>query len=325
MRPAARASAVLVAAVVAAPVMLGAEYLLRVLILAGIFVVLAISYDLIVGQVGSLSLAHPAFYGVGAYTTGILTTRYGLDPLPTFLVAAALGAVTAVVVGIPSFRLRDRSFAIGTLGMAWVLQLVANNWIGLTRGPMCITGVPPLMIMLPGGVELTTIFPRTGYVLIVVIAIATYLIAWAINSSRVGRAFHAIRENELLAEMQGVNSLFYKMLALGIGAAIAAVAGGYYATYSSVVCPSEMAMMYTITLLIIVYLGGAGSLRGVTVAAVVFVVLPEVLRVAAAARLFVYGGLLLGAAIYLPGGVEALINRVERAWPGRSATPRSGR
>ena len=134
--------AVLLAAAAAVPWLITSPYLMRVLVLAGLFVVLALSYDLVVGHTGNLSLAHPAFYGIGAYTVAILTTRYDLGFPAAFAAAAAMAVVAAIVIGIPSFRLSGHSFAIGTLGMAWVLQLVANNWIDLTNGPMCVIGVP---------------------------------------------------------------------------------------------------------------------------------------------------------------------------------------
>jgi ABC-type branched-subunit amino acid transport system permease subunit len=277
-----------------------------VLVLAGLFVILALSYDLVVGHTGNLSLAHPAFYGIGAYAVAILTTRFEFGFLPAFAAAAVLAVIAAVLIGIPSFRLSGHSFAIGTLGMAWVLQLVANNWIDVTNGPMCVIGVPPLELGL-GTVKLSTASLTGAYEGVLILCALTYVTLRAITASRVGRAFHAIRENEQLAGMQGVNVLRYKLLAFAISAALAGIAGGYYASYSSLVCPTELGLPYTITLLIIVYLGGVGSLRGVAIGAVLFTILPELLRVTQAARLVVYGVLLLLVAIYMPDGVEGML------------------
>jgi ABC-type branched-subunit amino acid transport system permease subunit len=293
------------------PIFITTPYYLRVLILAGIFMVLAISYDLIAGQVGALSLAHPAFYGIGAYTVAILVTKAGWGFVPSFVVAAAIASVMAIAIGIPSFRLEESTFAIGTLGFLLILKLVATNWIGLTEGPMCTTGVLPLEFVLPGGYVFSTTSLRDTYYGIMVLTIAAYIIARVINSSRLGRAFHGVRENQLLAEMEGVHALFYKMFAFVVGAAIASIAGGYYGSYSSLVCPSEMELWYVITLLIIINLGGAGSLRGVMTAAVIFTVLPEVLRISPQLRLVIYGLLLLIFALYLPGGFEGLFQALE--------------
>lgn len=305
---------------VSLPIFVTKSYYLRVLNLAGIFMVLSISYDLIAGQVGALSLAHPAFYGIGAYTVAILVTKAEWGPLPSFILAAIIASLMAIAIGIPSFRLEDSTFAIGTLGFLLILKLVATNWIGLTEGPMCTTGVPPLEFNLPGGYKFTTISLRDTYYGILILVILAYIIAKAINSSRIGRAFHSVRENQLLAEMEGVHALFYKMFAFVVGAAIASIAGGYYVSYSSIVCPTEMELWYVITLLIIINLGGAGSLRGVMTAAVIFTVLPEVLRISPELRLVIYGILLLIFALYLPGGFEGLFKAVETRFSRRKST-----
>jgi ABC-type branched-subunit amino acid transport system permease subunit len=299
----------IIGAAAALPLLVNSAYALRILILAGLFVVLAISYDLIVGQTGSLSLAHPAFYAIGAYTVAILVAKHGVGFGPAFVAAAALSALGALCIGIPSFRLSDHSFAIGTLGFAWVLQLVSNNWIGLTEGPMCITAVPPLRFTLPGGLVFSTVSLRSTYYGMLVLAVLTYGLAVSLNTSRVGRACHAVRENQIAAEMHGVHSLFYKLLMFGIGAAIAGVAGGYFAIYSTIVCPAE-GMQWTVILLIIVYLGGVGSVRGVALGAILFTVLPEILRTAKEARLVIYGVLLLLGALYLPDGLDGLLRRL---------------
>src|SRR5262245_45228036 len=118
------------------------RYVLHVLIFTALFAALALSYDLVVGHVGSLSLAHPAFFGIGAYTAGILATAAGW-PFLADLVAAVLAApVIAALVGVPLFRLAEHAFAVGTLGLALVASVVANNWVEVTRGPLCITGIP---------------------------------------------------------------------------------------------------------------------------------------------------------------------------------------
>ncbi len=306
-----------VAAAALVPAFLSTPYFLRVLTVAGLFVILAVSYDLVVGQVGAFSLAHPAFYGIGAYTVAILVTKAHWSYGAAFAAAAVVAAVIAVVIGFPAFRLQERSFAIGTLGMLMVLQLVATNWIDVTGGPMCILGVPPLQFGLPFGLRFSTAALKPALYGALVLAVAAYALVGVVSGSRVGRAFRAIRENEVLAEQQGIHSLYYKLLAFGIGAGIAGVAGGYYASWSSLVCPGEMSLSYTTTLLIIVFVGGVGSLRGVTLGAIFFTVLPELLRASAAARLVIYGLILLLGALYLPDGFEGLLRRGETAWAKR--------
>ena len=301
----------LIVAVAVAMPAFASPFMMRVLILAGIFIVLAISFDLVVGHTGQLSLAHPAFYGIGAYTVAVLVTQYGVGLVPAFVAAVLLSALVAILIGIPSFGLSGHSFAIGTLGAAWVLQLVAMNWIELTNGPMCVIGVLPIEINV-AGLRVGNASPLQAYYSILVLVIFTYAFMAALTTSRVGRALHGIRENEVLGEMQGIHALFYKLLAFSVSAGFAGLAGGYYATYSSLVCPTELGLPYTITLLVIVYLGGVGSLRGVLLGAVLFTVLPEVLRVTQQARLVIYGFLLLIVVLYLPGGLETVLRKLDR-------------
>jgi ABC-type branched-subunit amino acid transport system permease subunit len=186
---------------------------------------------------------------------------------------------------------------------------------------MCVYAIPALAFTLPGGVKFTTVSLTDAYYGILVVALGTFVLSFVVSSSRVGRAFHAIKENELLAEAQGVDALFYKMFAFTLGAAIAGVAGGYYATWLRVVCPALMGLPYTITLLIIVFIGGRGSLRGIALAAILCTILPEVLRISDSARLVIYGVLLLVFVLYIPGGLEGAIEGVNRLTTRRGGSP----
>jgi ABC-type branched-subunit amino acid transport system permease subunit len=301
---------VLAALVVAAPWWVAAivprqqRYILHVLIFTAIFAALALSYDLVVGHVGSLSLAHPAFFGVGAYTAGILATQARwpfVADLPAAVLAAAL---VAALVGVPLFRLAEHAFAVGTLGLALVASVVANNWVEVTRGPLCITGIPKPAL---GPLAITTL---PAYYWLVLAALAGVgLLYRGLTTFRLGRAFHAVRDNEPLAGAAGIDPLKYRLLAFTIGAALAGGIGALYVHYLSVMCPEEMTVALTVNLLVIVFLGGVGSLRGVLVGAVLFTALPEILRVAPTWRLVIYGALLLLVVIRAPGGLESLLRR----------------
>ncbi|MGH7335777.1 MAG: branched-chain amino acid ABC transporter permease, partial [Candidatus Rokuibacteriota bacterium] len=148
-------------AAVAAPWLVAAvapgqqRYIVHVLIFTILFAALALSYDLVVGHVGSLSLAHPAFFGVGAYTAAILSTRAGWPFVADLPAAVVLAGTVAALVGVPLFRLVEHSFAVGTLGFALVAWIVATNWVEVTRGPLCITGIPKPALSLPGGPTVT--------------------------------------------------------------------------------------------------------------------------------------------------------------------------
>jgi len=169
------------ALVVAAPWLVAAavprqqRYVLHVLIFTALVAALALSYDLVVGHVGSLSLAHPAFFGVGAYAAAILATQARWPFLADLLAAVLAAGVVAALVGVPLFRLTEHAFAVGTLGLGLVAWIVANNWVEVTRGPLCITGIPKPVLGLPGGPTLAvTTLP--GYYWLALAALAAVIV-----------------------------------------------------------------------------------------------------------------------------------------------------
>jgi len=299
--------------VVAAPWLVAAavprqqRYVLHVLIFTALFAALALSYDLVVGHVGSLSLAHPAFFGVGAYAAAILATEARWSFLADVVAAGLAAAVVAALVGVPLFRLAEHAFAVGTLGLALVASVVANNWVQVTRGPLCISGVPKPTL---GPLAVTTL--PAFYWLAVAALVAVGLLYKGLTTFRLGRAFHAVRDNEPLAAAAGIDPLKYRLVAFTIAAGLAGGVGALYVHYLSVMCPEEMTVALTVNLLVIVFLGGVGSLRGVLVGAVLFTALPEVLRLAPTWRLVIYGCLLLLVVIRSPGGIESLLRRASR-------------
>jgi ABC-type branched-subunit amino acid transport system permease subunit len=294
----------LVALAVAAPWLVAAvapgqqRYVVHVLIYTALFAALALSYDLVVGHVGALSLAHPAFFGVGAYTAAILATRAGWSFLADLVAAVLVAGAVAAVAGVPLFRLTEHAFAVGTLGFAVVAWIVATNWVEVTRGPLCITGIPKPVTTLPAWYWLA--LTALGAVLLLYRGMTTF---------RLGRALHAVRDNEPLAAAAAINPLRYRMLAFTVGGALAGGVGALYAHYLSVFCPEEMTIALTVNLLVIVFLGGVGTLRGVLVGAVLFTALPEVLRMAPTWRLVIYGALLLVIVIRSPEGLEGVLTR----------------
>ncbi len=299
---------VLVAVAVAAPRIVALvapeqqRYIVHVLIFTALFAALALSYDLVVGHVGALSLAHPAFFGVGAYTAGILATRAGWPFLADLGAGVVVAGTVAAVAGIPLFRLTEHAFAVGTLAFALVTWIVATNWVDVTRGPLCITGIPKPVTTLPAWYWVA--LSALGVVLLLYRGMTTF---------RLGRAFHAVRDNEPLAAAAGIDPLRYRMLAFVAGGALAGGIGAIYAHYLAVFCPEEMTVALTVNLLVIVFLGGVGTLRGVLVGAVLFTALPEVLRLAPTWRLVIYGALLLVIVIRSPEGLNGLFRRTAAA------------
>lgn len=294
------------------PLTVKTPYFIHIFILVGMYILFALSYDLSLGQVGVLSLAHPAFFGIGAYTAAILSVNYSTSPLLCFFLGAIFAGLLALGIGIPSFRLSQHSFAIGTLGFALIMELVSKNWINLTRGPMGIPGIPRPVITIP---YLFTWSVNTlidfYYLMFILVGLGlTFYIM--LTRSRVGRAFRALREDEVLAASAGISPLKYKMIAFIAGACIAGVIGAFYAYWYTLVSPEQLGFYYTINLLIIVYLGGRGSLRGILLGAFLFTALPEFLRITPQLRLILYGIILILVVIYFPDGIEQIIQRITK-------------
>jgi len=218
--------------------------------------------------------------------------------------------VVALAVGVPMFRLTEHSFAMGTLGFAIVTQVVATNWVDFTHGPLCVTGIPKPQV---GALRIATL-PAFYWMGLATLALVALLYR-GLTTFRLGRAFHAVRDNETLAAAASIDPLRYRMLAFVIGGAVAGGIGALYVSYVGVLCPGELTVSLSVNLLVMVFLGGVGSLRGVLVGAAAFTALPEILRMAPTWRMVIYGLLLLVIVIRAPDGLEGLMRRGR--WRGR--------
>lgn len=299
-------------ALVVPPLVIKSPYVIHILIVTGLYLSLAYSYNLIIGEVGDLSLAHPAFFGVGGYIAALMSTKIAAGvPLPAeWAVAIVVCAVLAYAMGILFFRLSPGAFSIATMAFCTIAELIIRNWVTVTNGPMCIVPIPRPRLgffFLPAwNVRSLTQF----YWLVLVMTLLVLAFCYRMVKSRIGRSFVAVRENETLARSLGINPLKYKMLALVVGAALAGLIGATYAHYMQIICPTDLGFSVTTILLIIVYVGGVGSLRGIVLGAILFTALPELLRAAPTYRLFVYGIILLATAIFMPEGLEGIIQRL---------------
>jgi branched-chain amino acid transport system permease protein len=301
--------------VAVAPLVIQNNYYLDVLIKSTYFMVMAVSLSILVGHLGMLSLAHPAFFGFGAYASALLSVKIGVPVFISMILAGILGAILAFLVAIPLMKLNYHSFAIGTLAFLMILKLAAANWVELTRGPLCLTSIEkPSLSLFKWSFDFSS--DLSNYFIILTIAALTMVVTFLIIKSRFGRALNAIRNDEPLALSAGVNSYRYKIIAFTLSAIFPAVAGGFYAHYMTVVCPKIFDFHYVIYLLIMVIIGGASSLTGVIAASYLFTLLPETLRVASEFRDFVYGIMLTIFVIFLPGGIwpqlEAYYTRLKR-------------
>jgi branched-chain amino acid transport system permease protein len=288
------------AAVLTLPLWLSSAYHLHVAIMAGIFGVLALSLNLLLGFTGQLSLGHAAFFGIGAYTSALLTLKAEWSFWPALVAAIALAGAAGWLIGRLALKLRGAYFVLVTISFAGVISLVSVNWIELTNGPLGLPGVPAPELF---GWSLRS---KTAYYYLVLAAVAlSHLVCARLVRSRIGRAFVALRENEPLAESIGVDVTHYLVLAAVVSAAMAGLGGSLYAHYTRFVSPEVFLFTYTVTMVIMVVAGGKGTLAGPLVGAVLFTVLPEALRAAASWQwqMLAYGVLLVLLVFFLPRGI----------------------
>ncbi|NQU23855.1 MAG: branched-chain amino acid ABC transporter permease [Candidatus Nealsonbacteria bacterium] len=281
------------------------EYLLHILILIGIYVILASSLNLIAGYAGLLSIAHAAFFGVGAYVAVLMGLHWETPFLVNLAAAVVFCGILGGVVGAPGLRIRDDYFVIATFAFQVIAFSVLNNWVSLTGGPMGLPGIPQPVIF--GW----TVSSHWEFLVLTGGCCAAVLwICHKIVTSPFGRMLKAIREDEVFAQAAGKNVAACKVLVFAIGAAMAAVAGVMYAHYISFIDPTSFTVMESIFIISIVIIGGAGSMWGPVLGAVVLVALPEVLRfvglpsaVAANVRQILYGGALVAMMMWRPQGL----------------------
>ena len=270
------------------------QFIVRLAIQSGIFILLASAHNILM-KVGLLSLGPVAFYGLGAYVSAILTTRYDV-PFPVAFLAAGLAATAAGwVIGRLTLRLRTAYFVLVTLGFAECFRLVALNWIDVTNGPMGITAVPPPARWFVGYV------PYFYFILLLVVL--TLFGLYRMEHSTIGRAMQAIRQNELLAGSVGISGFRYMMLAALLASFIMGLAGSFYAHFFQFLGPEILAFDLTIAIVVMVVAGGRATLMGPVLGAIVFTVLPEVLRVVQVWRMAIFGLLLMLMMLFMPDGI----------------------
>ncbi len=276
-----------------------------------IYIMLAQGLNLIVGFTGLLVLGYVAFWAIGAYTCAILTTSIsGWWMLwLCFPIAAALGSLAGFGLGGPTLRLRGDYLAIVTLGFGEIVWIVVTNWDSMTNGPKGISEIPPPAL---GSFSFGDGFSFLGmrflpafmmYYLALLLCTLIVLSVGRLHNSRVGRAWIAIREDELAAEAIGVHTVWYKLLAFAVSAAIAAIAGVLYASRISYVDPSSFLFLRSAIILCMVVLGGMGSLSGATIGATMIVFLEVRLQAWAEWRMAVFGLALVILMILRPEGL----------------------
>lgn len=286
------------------PVLIQNQYLLSVIMISYIWAIAVYGMNVLLGYTGQLSLAQAGFFGIGAYTVGIMTVTYGISFWPALLAAVVVSSTVGFVVGLFALRTRNEYFAIFTLGVGLVIFLLIENWQSFTGGRLGLIGVPypePLT-------ELWQLY----YLILGFLVLTIYTVA-SISRSLVGRSFLAIRNSEELAMATGINVGVNKQLAFVISTALAGLAGGLYAPNIGFLGPAVANIPTTFNMLLFLLVGGLGSLSGPLVGSLLVATLTQFLQQFQEYQLVIFGPLLVLVVIFFPKGIAGLLHRGE-AW-----------
>ncbi len=291
------------------PLLTSDSYTLRIFILAGIFAILAASWDLLSGYTGQMNLGHALFFGVAGYTSALLNTNAGLHPGLSIPIGSIAAVVAGLIVGIPCLRLRGPYLALATLAFPLILTGVIFAVPGITGGELGISGLS----VLTGS--------RVGdYYLIMVLALVLGFVMWKICNSKTGLIFHALREDEVAVRASGINTTRYKLLAFCLSGLFAGVAGGLYVHFMRIASPSSLELMLSFQVIIWAVFGGIATIYGPMAGAFVLVPLTEYLRnmppPVDEMRMLIIAAIILLVLLFMPEGlVSRLRDRMEKVCP----------
>ena len=263
-----------------------------------IFSILCMGLNLILGYTGLLSLGQAAFYGIGAYTTAILMTRHHWTFLPALAASGLVTLIAALLLGIPTRKVRGDYFCLLTIAFGEIFRLVAQAWIGFTGGAMGIVGIP-IPKLFGWVIRSETDFYYLGLFLLAF----TFATMAVLVNSRLGRALVAIREDELAAQAMGVNSPVYMIMAFGIGSLYAGLAGSLLAVYQTTVTPSNFRLEESCLMIIMVIVGGMGRLWAPVAGVLIMTMATEVFRPLAEYRMLIIGAMMILVLLFRPQGI----------------------
>lgn len=273
-----------------------------VMVFAGIFSLVNMGLSMLMGYAGQISLAQAAFFGIGAYSSGILTVHFGWNPWAAIPVGGMLAAVIAWLVGIPALRLKGHYLAMATLGFGVIVSIVFAEELRWTGGPSGLPDIPRLRLAgRPISNELHY------YYLIWSVVLIALVFCLQVIHSRVGRALRAIHEQDVAAEAMGVPTARYKVQVFVLSAVLAAIAGSFYTHYVTFLNPSSFNLMWSIRFVLMVVVGGMQSIWGAILGTVLMTFIGnEWLQIFADYEIVVYGTVLLVVALFLPQGLVSL-------------------
>ena len=274
------------------------DYYYTLLNFIGIYTLLVVGLNLLLGYAGQISLGHAAFFGLGAYTSGILTATYGVNPWLALVAGLVVSGTAAYLIGIPALKLKGYYLAMATLGFGIIVYIFLNQAHDLTGGPSGLHGIPSLAL---GGFVLNT--PRRLYLLIWIILGLVLALSANLMKSRTGRAIRALHDSEAGAESLGVDTFRMKLKIFVWSALYASLAGSLYAHTLNFIAPSSFGFMFSIKLVTMVVLGGMASIWGSLLGAGALTVLPEMLTVFHDFEVVIFGAILMVVMIFLPRGL----------------------
>ena len=272
------------------------------MVFAGIYCLITIGLSLLMGYAGQISLCQAAFYGIGAYVSGILTARYGMNPWLCMLLGMGISALVALLVGAPSLKLKGHYLAMATLAFGIIVFIIFNEEVEWTGGPDGMSGIPGLSLF---GFQFDSV--NKYYYLVWAFVFAAFIFTINIIQSRTGRALRAIHSSETAASAMGVNNSRFKIIVFIYGAVLASLAGSLYAHYLNFINPSTFDLFFSIKLLIMIALGGMHQIWGAIIGAFLITFLSyEWLHFFGEFEIIVYGGILLLVTIFLPHGLAGI-------------------
>lgn len=290
------------------PWLLTQPYHLHLLNVTVTYIIIGLGLYYSVGLTGIISIAQPAFWGIGAYTSALLAVRLDVPFWIGIVAAVVITALIGLMVGVPTLRVSGLYLAMVTIGFLELVRLVLWNWTDVTYGSVGVGNIPRPEIF-----SFKFSDPRHFYYLSLAILIVLIIITVLIKDSRIGRAFRSIREDELAASVMGINVPLYKSMAFSISASFAGIAGSLFAHFSMYINPDMVSFPEAIKQLSMVVLGGSGSIVGAILGSSVVYLLPEVLKFLQEYYMAIYGIGLIFIIVFVPGGLVALFQ--EKLFP----------
>ncbi len=283
------------------PIAVRNPYYLGILVFVGIYSLITVSLCLVLGYAGQISLGHAAFYGIGAYSSGLLTTRWHMSPWLALVCAMVITGAMAYLIGRPVLKLRGHYLAMATLGFGEIVYIFFNAEVGLTGGPSGFGQIPRLAV---GGFVFNN--DKRFYYLVWLTVVVLLMLVLNIINSRIGRALRSIHGSETAANAMGVNTSSYKNQIFVFSAVVSSIAGSYYAHFVTFVSPTTFDASVSILLVTMVIVGGMSNVWGAIVGTVLLGTLPEYLRTFGDYDILIYGAILLIIMMFAPQGLAGI-------------------